>query len=196
MSDEEAAVPGHAPAPIPDRAATASDDALILAALAAGAREQAASLLVAQHGLAVGRVCMALLGSQSDAEGALQETLQAALDGLPSSCAEGALRACLLGMARRRCARRLETSAREKLRQNHGPVARLPGADRLSLAERARRLLDDVRPTEREALVLRFTAELSFRELGHACEIDEASAQKRVARGLARLRVLLGEGKT
>ncbi len=64
------------------------------------------------------------------------------------------------------------------------------------MAARARKLLDEVRPTEREALVLRFAADLSFREVGQACGIDEAAARKRVSRGLLRLRSLLGEDKS
>jgi RNA polymerase sigma-70 factor (ECF subfamily) len=63
------------------------------------------------------------------------------------------------------------------------------------MAARARRLLGEIRPTEREALVLRFAADLSFREVGDACGIDEAAARKRVSRGLSRLRSLLGEDK-
>ena len=68
--------------------------------------------------------------------------------------------------------------------------------ERLSMARRARVLLAEIRPTEREALVLRFAGELSFREVGQACNIDEAAARKRVSRGLARLRALLGEDKS
>jgi len=60
-------------------------------------------------------------------------------------------------------------------------------------AERARELLERVRPTEREALLLRYTGELSFREVGEAVGIDEATARKRVSRALARLRELVKE---
>ena len=48
----------------------------------------------------------------------------------------------------------------------------------------------------REALVLRFAGDLSFREVGVACGIDEAAARKRVSRGLCRLRALLGEDES
>ena len=64
------------------------------------------------------------------------------------------------------------------------------------MARRARLLLGEIRPTEREALVLRYAAELSFREVAQACGIDEAAARKRVSRGLLRLRTLLGEDKS
>jgi RNA polymerase sigma-70 factor (ECF subfamily) len=140
---------------------------------------------------------MALLGSQSEAEDAQQETLLAALEGLEKFRGEGSLRAWLLSVARRRCAKRFESRAREReLEQNLAAPEATAGAERLSMAARARRLLGEIRPTEREALVLRFAAELSFREVGEACGIDEAAARKRVSRGLQRLRSLLGEDKS
>jgi RNA polymerase sigma-70 factor (ECF subfamily) len=68
----------------------------------------------------------------------------------------------------------------------------VPQADELiqarQRAEAARALLREVRPSEREALLLRYVGELSFREVGEACGIDEAAARKRVSRALARLR--------
>jgi RNA polymerase sigma-70 factor (ECF subfamily) len=165
--------------------------------LAGQQSERAATLLVEEHARVVGRFCMALLGSQSEAEDALQETLVAALDGLESFRGEGSLRAWLLTIARRCCARRLELRAREReLRQNLAVPEATASAERLSMARRARQLLGEIRPTEREALILRFAAELSFREVGQACGIDEAAARKRVSRGLARLRSLLGEDKS
>lgn len=198
MSDEEAGVDASPESPSPSRPAPAvpDHDAAILAALPHD-RDRVAALLVDHHAQAIGRACMALLGSQSEAEDALQETLLAALDGLEGFRGDGTLRAWLLSVARRRCARRLEARARERelkhaLSAPEGAVS----AERLSLALRARKLLEAVRPTEREALVLRFAAELSFREVGQACGIDEAAARKRVSRGLARLRNLLGEEKS
>lgn len=199
MSDEEAGVDASLDIPTSRPAAQAipTGDEPILQALAARDRERAASLLVEQHAKAIGRACMALLGSQSEAEDVLQETLLAALDGLESFRGDGTLRAWLLSVARRRCARRLEARARERdLKQSLPAPAAAASAERASMARRARKLLDEVRPTEREALVLRFAAELSFREVGQACGIDEAAARKRVSRGLARLRSLLGEDKS
>ena len=202
MSDEEAGVDASLDIPTTRPAAPAppTGDQPILEALAARDRDRAANLLVEQHAKALGRACMALLGSQSEAEDVLQETLLAALDGLESFRGDGTLRAWLLSVARRRCARRLEARARERdLKQNLAASEAqdsAAGAERASMAARARKLLDDVRPTEREALVLRFAAELSFREVGQACGIDEAAARKRVSRGLARLRSLLGEDKS
>jgi RNA polymerase sigma-70 factor (ECF subfamily) len=206
MSDEEAGVevslaspsPSLATPVVPQAPAFGPDvDARILEALARKDRDAAAALLVEAHARAIGRTCMALLGSQSEAEDALQETLLAALDGLESFRGEGTLRAWLLSVARRRAARRLATRTRERdVQQALAAPEAGPSAERLSMARRARQLLDEIKPTEREALVLRFAAELSFREVGQACGIDEAAARKRVSRGLARLRSLLGEDKS
>jgi len=198
MSDEDAGVDASLESlssqPAPARTVQSEP---ILEALAAGERERAAALLVDEHGTTIGRACMALLGSQSEAEDVLQETLLAALDGLAGFRGEGSLRAWLLSVARRRCAKRLEARTRERdFKQSLAAPEAASSPERLSMAARARRLLDEIRPTEREALVLRFAAELSFREVGEACGIDEAAARKRVSRGLLRLRSLLGEDKS
>jgi RNA polymerase sigma-70 factor (ECF subfamily) len=54
-----------------------------------------------------------------------------------------------------------------------------------------REALERLKPTERDALVLRYVADLSHRELAAACDVDEATARKRVSRALMRLRDLL-----
>jgi RNA polymerase sigma-70 factor (ECF subfamily) len=203
MSDEdgrvEATLDSAKTAPTAAPAASGRDSE-ILEALRRKDRQRAAQLLVSDHARAIGRICMALLGSQSEAEDALQETLVAALDGLDSFRGDGTLRGWLGSVARRRCARRLTERSRERdakqLLRADEAIAETGNGERRSMARRARVLLDDIRPTEREALVLRFAAELSFREVGEACGIDEAAARKRVSRGLARLRVLLGEDKS
>jgi RNA polymerase sigma-70 factor (ECF subfamily) len=199
MSDEEVGVEANVEqSDHPRRLEPLSTrDSEILECLGRKDRDGAAELLVDTHATAIGRACMALLGSQSEAEDALQETLLAALDGLEAFRGEGTLRAWLLSVARRRCARRLEARSRERDAKQGMPLPEAePSAERTTMARRARLLLEQIRPSEREALVLRFAAELSFRELGVACGIDEAAARKRVSRGLARLRSLLGEDKS
>jgi RNA polymerase sigma-70 factor, ECF subfamily len=212
MSDEEAGVEASLESPNPSQATKVASvapiggptaalgpnvDDQILQALARRDRDRAAELLVEAHARAIGRTCMALLGSHGEAEDALQETLLAALDGLESFRGEGTLRAWLLSVARRRSARRLAARSRERDAKQGLPAPEAsPSAERMSMARRARQLLDEIKPTEREALVLRFAAELSFREVGQACGIDESAARKRVSRGLARLRTLLGEDKS
>ncbi|HEY6077298.1 MAG TPA: RNA polymerase sigma factor [Polyangiaceae bacterium] len=154
--------------------------------------------LISEHATVLGRLCMALLGSQSEAEQALQDTLLTALAEPTGARGDAAPRAWLCGIARRKCAQRLAARTREReLRQSSGaaPSAPSTSADRPIMPQRARLLLGEIRPSEREALVLRFAAELSFGELAEAAGIDEATARRRVSRGLARMRALLGEEK-
>jgi len=166
----------------------------IVLALGRGDRRQALTLCTRQHGAALGRLCMALVGSRAEADDAVQETLLAAHAAFEGFRGEGSLRAWLFGIARRRCARVLE---RRGATQAPREEADMRTADELldvrRRAETARALLEQVRPTEREALLLRYTGELSFREVGEAVGIDEATARKRVSRGLARLRELAKE---
>ena len=150
------------------------------------------------YSVSLGRLCMAFTGSQAESEELVQETLLAAYDGLAQYRGEGTVRAWLFGIARRICGRHNEMrnrrEARLKLVHDTGPR---PDASELSIereqAERARAALAKLKPSEREAVVLRFDAGLSFREVAQACGVDEAAARKRVSRALARLRADLVE---
>lgn len=163
--------------------------------------ERGAIAACARHfGGALGRLCFAMLGAQSEAEEAMQETLLAAYDGIKSYRGEGAVRAWLYGIARRICAKRIEVRVRQDRRSRLiAPASEtsIDGAD--TLVEAARRghavrvALAELRPTEREAVLLRYEGDLSFKEVGAACGIDEAAARKRVSRALGRLRERLGE---
>jgi RNA polymerase sigma-70 factor (ECF subfamily) len=200
MSEEAGSVEAPLTSPGPEASATPrAVDAEILAVLGQS-RHRAAELLVAQHGLAVGRLCMALLGRQSEAEHALLETLLAALDGVEKFRGQGALRPWLFSIARKRCARQLSKRSCERDTKQAFSGASLtastPRAERLSMARRARSLLEEIKPSEREALVLRFAGELSFRDVAEVCSIDETAARKRVSRGLSRLRALLVEDES
>lgn len=150
------------------------------------------------YALPLGRLCMAFTGSQAESEELVQETLLAAYDALPQYRAEGSVRAWLFGIARRLCGRHMEIKARRdaRLRLVHDTRPR-PDAGELALekerAERTRVALAKLKPSEREAVVLRYDGGLSFKELGIACGVDEATARKRVSRALAKLRAELGE---
>ncbi|HEX6767138.1 MAG TPA: RNA polymerase sigma factor [Polyangiaceae bacterium] len=177
-----------------------SDDQ-ILDAVRRGDRKEALLLCARHHGRSVGRLCMALLGSASEADDALQDTLLAAHAAFPGYRGEGSLRAWLFSIARRRCAKVLERRSTrtgvERRAAEDGAPKSADTADTLldarRRAEEARALLAQVRPSEREALLLRYEAGLSYREVGEACGIDEAAARKRVSRALARLRELAKE---
>ena len=161
-----------------------------------GKHREAAGMCARAHGAALGRLCMALLGSQAEAEEAVQETLLAACRAMGDWRGDGTVRAWLFGIARRQCARRHEQGAREgrgAARLADDEAARggeTPAAAVIAIRRAAavRGALAELKPSEREALVLHYQSGLSFGEIARACGIDEAAARKRASRGLARLR--------
>lgn len=164
--------------------------------IAAGDHREALARCARTHGATLGRLCIALLGSQADADEAVQESLLAAHRSMPGYRGDGTVRAWLCGIARRVCARHLETRRRAERPLEvvppdgddpHGAFATRRRADVVRAA------LDRLRPTEREALVLRYVADLSHREIAAVCEVDEATARKRVSRALVRMRSVMPE---
>ncbi len=147
----------------------------------------------------MGRLCMALLGDQAEAEETVQEALLAAYDAFPTYRSEGSVRSWLLGIARRMCARRLAKRIRRQRRleliHDAGTEARLPDdvVERRRHARRIREALQDLKPTDREAVLLRYGSDLSYREIATLCDIDEAAARKRTSRALLKLRALLSK---
>lgn len=166
--------------------------------IASGQYREALTRCAREHATPLGRLCMAFTGSQAESEELVQETLLAAYDAFPQYRAEGSVRAWLFGIARRLCARHVEMRVRrqERLRLVHDTSR---GRDAVELAmerERAQRTRDalaKLKPSEREAVVLRYQGELSFQDVAAACGVDEAAARKRVSRALSRLRAELGE---
>jgi RNA polymerase sigma-70 factor (ECF subfamily) len=135
---------------------------------------------------------MALLGSQADADEAVQETLLRAHRAMATFRGEGTIKAWLCGIARHVCAHMLETRRKGREVAELVPVPDdAEGRDMLATRQRARAVRDGLahlKPSERDMLVLRFVAGLSSRELAIACNLDEAAARKRVSRALSRLR--------
>ena len=176
-------------------------DQEIIEAIAAGDLRRALVLCCERHGAGLGRLCQALVGSQAEADDLVQETLLDAHAAFTGYRAEGTLRGWLFAIARRKCARHLEKRSRQARELQHlpsGAEAALPVEVLMQReqAASARAALSSIRPSEREALLLRFASELSFREVGQACGIDEAAARQRVSRGLRHLRELLARNGT
>jgi RNA polymerase sigma-70 factor (ECF subfamily) len=158
-----------------------------------GRHREAIAACAKAHGVILGRLCMAMLGSQADADEAAQETLLRAHRAMASYRAEGSIKAWLCGIARHVCAHMLET--RRKQRELFEVVPDSDeGRDTFAQRQRSRMVrdaLDKLKPTEREALVLRYVGDLSHREIATACNLDEPTARKRVSRALARLRSVM-----
>ena len=166
--------------------------------ISSGQHREAITRCAQEFAMPLGRLCMAFTGSQAESEELVQETLLAAFDAFPQYRGDGSVRSFVFGIARRICGRHVELRARrqEKLRLVHDAGS---GRDAGELAiereraQRARDALAKLKPSEREAVVLRFEGDLSFREVAAACGVDEAAARKRVSRALSRLRADLGE---
>jgi len=145
------------------------------------------------HGEILGRLCIALLGSQADADEAVQETLLRAHRGMAGFRGEGSAKAWLCGIARHVCAHVLETRRRGRELLEVVPVD-VEARDDFAERQRARAIreaMSKLKPSERDVLVLRYVADLSHREIGVACGVDEATARKRISRALSRLREIL-----
>jgi len=165
-----------------------------IAALIQGGRHRDALAACAHgHGAVLGRLCMALLGSQADADEATQETLLRAHRGMASYRGDGSVKAWLCGIARHVCAHMLESRQRGRdLAERAAVPGELhDGADARRRARAIRGALEQLRPSEREAVVLRYVAELGHRDIATALQIDEPAARKRTSRALARLRAVL-----
>jgi RNA polymerase sigma-70 factor, ECF subfamily len=189
-----------AEAPLSSVKQEAQQDREILQALVQGDRRRALALCVQQHGPSIGRLCMAMLGSQTDADDVTQDTLLAAHQSFGEFRQDGTLRGWLLGIARNKCLQQLEKhrrrGARLRLVIASDAGAQPAGEQELMArrrAEEARSLLTRVRPSDRDALLLRYCGELSFKEVAAACGIEEATARKRVSRALLALRSTLGK---
>ena len=159
----------------------------------AGRHRDALAACARTHATILGRLAMALLGSQADADEAVQETLLRAHRGMASYRAEGSIKAWLCGIARHVCAHMLETRRRGRELLEVVP-AEGEARDAFAARRRARVLrdaLEKLKPSEREALVLRYVADLSHREIATACGLDEAAARKRISRALERLRSVM-----
>jgi len=104
-------------------------------ALARGDHREALALCARAHGPGIGRLCMALTGSQAEADELVHEVLLLAYDAFPSYRAEGTLRSWLFGIARRVCARHLEKRTRQTARLRLvDDGLRAAGAEELAIA--------------------------------------------------------------
>jgi RNA polymerase sigma-70 factor (ECF subfamily) len=182
MVGMQAAVATSEPAPDP-----------IVGMIRDGRHRDAVAACATTHGAVLGRLCMALLGSQADADEATQETLLRAHRAMATYRGDGTIKSWLCGIARHVCAHALETRRRGRELLELVPE-RGEARDEFAARRRGKQIRDALsrlKPSEREALVLRYVADLGHREIALELGVDEAAARKRTSRALARLRATM-----
>ncbi|HEX3593477.1 MAG TPA: VIT domain-containing protein, partial [Polyangiaceae bacterium] len=133
-----------------------------------GRERDALDVAIARDGRALERFAAAVLGRSAESLGAVEQAFAQA-SSASGDAEEPLARPRLFGILRRRVAQ-LE----QRHRAEEGHASALPGLG-----------LEDVRPTEREALLLRYVSGLSVQDVALAASIDEDAARTRISRGLA-----------
>ncbi len=161
------------------------------AELVARAREgdlDAFDALVREHGPAVYRVAVRMLGEPEDAEDAAQDAFLQAWRGLRSFRGQSAFSTwmyrivtnrCLDELARRRATEPLEESA---------PSER-PGPEQVVVARSEfavlRKAVEDLTPEQRAVLVLREFEGCTYEEIAEVCDISVSAVKSRLHRARA-----------
>jgi len=140
--------------------------------------------LIDEHSRAVAAFLRGML-RPADAEDALQETYLAALRAYDRFDGRNP-RAWLLTIARRKAIDAVRAEARRP-----GELAapdEVPGPARPEDNREVWVAVAALPPKQREAVVLRFAADLRYREIGIAMETSEAAARRNVHEAMAKLR--------
>ncbi len=154
-----------------------------LARLAAAGDTAAFEAIFARHHQAVYRYCRAIVGSEQDAEDALQSTMAAALRALPGESRSVALKPWLFRVA--------HNEAISILRRRESPLSETDPVDRAVAGvdvetesrHRLRQLVADLRSLpdrQRSALVMREMSGLDYDSIAAALESTPAAARQTV----------------
>jgi RNA polymerase sigma-70 factor, ECF subfamily len=181
-----------APVPLPpDRR---SDDELMR--LASAGERQAYEALVRRHQAPVRAYCARWCSSAVLGDDVAQECFVEVWQRRASYEPQGKFKAYLFHIAANRCKNQQRARGRERaLSDARAQVpAEPPSSDRFALFERQERLqleLTKLPELQREAVLLRYSAELDYAEMAGLLSVPEATARSRVFLGLMKLRRLL-----
>jgi len=161
---------------------------------AAAARTEA---LFAEYGRTVAGLCRALLRDGAEAEDAAQQTFLSAHRALLNGSVPREPAAWLATIARNECWARIKSRMREPLPSDsvaaEAPSSSDPLAEALRRADLAAlwRAIEALPRAQRDALLLREFAGLSYEELGAALAVSGSAVESLLFRARARLRVQL-----
>jgi RNA polymerase sigma factor (sigma-70 family) len=172
--------------------AAAPDPCLVEAVRRAQEGDEASfRAVVAELGPLVYRFLLVRLNHEGDAKDALQETLIAAWQGLPTLRRPESVRSWLLTIATRKAAQAFKARPQLIERTEWEPAA----ADAGELLE-IRETLDRLPSSMREALLIRCLLGLSEQETADVLDVPVGTVKSRVSRARHRFRELLDEGQT
>jgi RNA polymerase sigma factor (sigma-70 family) len=150
--------------------------------------------VVAEHGAVVLRVCRALLGPV-DADDAWSDTFLSAMAAYATLPPDSNVRGWLTTIAHNRSIDHMRRTNRQPEPADHLPESATStepnlGDDELRAAVAA---LPD---KQRRAVVYRYLADLSYRDIAELLDCTEAAARRSAADGVARLRQIYPKGQT
>ncbi|MBN1652605.1 MAG: sigma-70 family RNA polymerase sigma factor [Deltaproteobacteria bacterium] len=174
-----------------------SDENRIRQRIHQGKFREALVICIQEYGSEIGRFCMAMLGDQAESEDTVNEVFVELYDTVADLEKNGNIRLRLFEIARRLCARRMEVRISNNPPNPSGVESEAkgdahdPGVDKQPFVNWIRKALDVLRPSERDSVILRYQAGLSYREIAEICHKDEGLAVKQTSRALLRLRTYL-----
>jgi len=173
----------------------AADDAELVRQILAG-RTEAFAQLVDRHHARCLRLATHLLADSDDAEDVVQEVFLRAYRHLGNYRERDKFGAWLTRILVNQCRTRASRNARYVALDPDVHTADLvvnPADDDVARRIELARAMQQLGPEQREALVLRFTDELSYDEMATITGVGVSALKMRVQRACARLRTLLTE---
>ena len=182
----------HAPLPQPPE--PRSDDELMR--LAGLDQREAYEALVRRHQARVRAYCARFCGSAVAGDDLAQECFVEIWQRRASYQPQGKFKQYLFHIAANRGKNQLRTQRRELLSDDAAEAARerAPNSDRFLVRQREQRVeagLARLPELQREAVLLRYSAELDYAEMASLLDAPEATLRSRVFLGLMKLRRLL-----
>jgi len=167
--------------------------------LARVGQRRAYEALVRRHQRSVRAYCARWCGSAVLGDDLAQECFVELWRRRESYVAEGKLKAYLFRIAANRCKNQQRAQGRERAATDASAAGadahqQPPSSDRFLLRERTERLrheLAKLPEPQREAVLLRYSAELDYAEIAELLQVPEATLRSRVFLGLMKLRRLL-----
>lgn len=181
------------PANQADLAAVFATESPVRACMAEGNVQGACTLCRELYGEIVGRYCLAVVGDPRSAREVETQFWESFEQELAKADMTRTVRSVVLGLARRRCAYLLETTAHRlpaAVLGQDAATAERRDSQKPTAPELARRLLMRLRPTERELLILRYVSNLTYTEIGSLWEIGEREARVRLSQAIVRATVV------